>query len=404
LIEIPFGPVQIGLAEALVLIALGAWLAQMVAAGKMQIAQAKLTIPFSLFGAVALLSLPSALSLSASTKELLKWLELAGIYLMVVSICGRNQVKLLLGITILAGALQALVGVAQSILGLGPEGFLFPLGGRTIVRAYGTFAQPNPFGGYMGLAFCLAYGLLAGEGGDLRMRIVALGGTVLAGLGLLLSLSRGAWLGALSAFVIMNLLWRWRRTAVFLLLALAVGLGLASMASQGLLPPFVLERLTDFLTYLPPTDVRGMIPTPEIWALIERLAHWQAAWEMFADHPWLGVGIGNYAAAYPAYALPGWEDPLGHAHNYYLNILAEAGLGGLAAYLVLVASFFWLAWRSWAATKGFWRAAVVGILGLLVAFSVHNLFDNLYVQGLNIHLGIILGMAEVIGRREDGED
>jgi len=37
------------------------------------------------------------------------------------------------------------------------------------------------------------------------------------------------------------------------------------------------------------------------------MAHWQAAWEMFAAHPWPRVGIGNYAVAYPSYALPRWQ-------------------------------------------------------------------------------------------------
>ena len=403
LLEVPFGPVRIGAAEALVLIALGAWLAQMAAGRKAQVARAVLTVPFVAFGAVALLSLHNAISLSGSLKELLKWAELAGIYLMVVSVCGRDRIKPIVGLILLAGALQALVGVAQSALGLGPEGFLFPLGGRQVMRAYGTFGQPNPFGGYMALAFCLAYGMLTGEGVGPGMRSLALGGAVFAGLGLLLSLSRGAWLGTVFAFMVMVALWNWRRVALLLLLALVAAAGMALAGGQALtIFSFALERSTGFLSYFTFGDVRGVVPTPETWALIERLAHWQAAWEMFADHPWLGVGIGNYAAAYPSYALPLWEDPLGHAHNYYLNILAETGSVGLVSYLALVVGTFWLAWRSWTVAKGFRRAVAVGALGLLVAFSVHSLFDNLYVQGMNIHLGMVLGVVEVIGRKGNG--
>jgi O-antigen ligase len=255
----------------------------------------------------------------------------------------------------------------------------------------------------MALAFCLAFGTLTGEGVEPGMQSLALGGAVLAGLALLLSLSRGAWLGAALATMVMVALWNWKRVALLLFLALVAATGMALVGGQALtIFSFALERSTGFLSYLTFGDVRGVVPTPETWALIERLAHWQVAWEMFADHPWLGVGIGNYAAAYPSYALPFWEDPLGHAHNYYLNILAETGLAGLAAYLALVVGTFWLAWRSWTVTRGFWRAVAVGALGLLVAFSVHSLFDNLYVQGMNIHLGIVLGMVEVVGRRGNG--
>ena len=41
-------------------------------------------------------------------------------------------------------------------------------------------------------------------------------------------------------------------------------------------------------------------------ALIERLAHWEAAQRMFERSPWLGVGAGNYAAVYPEVRLPLW--------------------------------------------------------------------------------------------------
>ena len=54
---------------------------------------------------------------------------------------------------------------------------------------------------------------------------------------------------------------------------------------------------------------------------------------MAETQPWLGVGFGNYAAAYPDFRLLLWENALGHAHNYYLNVAAEIGAIGLLAYL-----------------------------------------------------------------------
>ena len=43
--------------------------------------------------------------------------------------------------------------------------------------------------------------------------------------------------------------------------------------------------------------------------------------------------------------MPGWADPLGHAHNYYLNVAAETGLLGLAAYCLMVLSWLVLPFR-----------------------------------------------------------
>jgi putative inorganic carbon (HCO3(-)) transporter len=139
-------------------------------------------------------------------------------------------------------------------------------------------------------------------------------------------------------------------------------------------------------------DVASVEVNDANWAVIERMAHWQAAIGMFTDHPWLGVGIGNYAVAYPQYAVGRWRDPLGHAHNYYLNIAAEAGIIGLGAYLLLFGAGFAVAWRTIQRTQGYWRAVALGGLGILVHLSVHNLFDNLFVHSMNVQLGLVLGL------------
>jgi putative inorganic carbon (HCO3(-)) transporter len=149
-------------------------------------------------------------------------------------------------------------------------------------------------------------------------------------------------------------------------------------------------------------------PNAENWGIVERMAHWQAAYEMWLARPWLGMGIGQYAEAYPDYMLPGWRDPLGHAHNYYLNVLAEVGVPGLAAFLAMVASWFAVAARRVrGATTSLGRVTAIGVLGVLAAVGTHNLFDNLYVSGMNVHLGLLIGL--VVGlpgweRAEEGLD
>ena len=74
------------------------------------------------------------------------------------------------------------------------------------------------------------------------------------------------------------------------------------------------------MPYLGIADVRGREITDANFAVLERMAHWQSALTMWNEHPWLGVGIGNYEPLYAQYALPLWPLPLGHAHNYYLNV------------------------------------------------------------------------------------
>src|SRR5207253_6934884 len=197
-------------------------------------------------------------------------------------------------------------------------------------------------------------------------RWLALGATALMAVGIGLSQSRGAWLGAAVAGV--SLLLAWSPFTRRLLIPVVLGGALTlALALTGLLPAAILDRLAQTVEYFGVFDVRTVQLTSENWAVVERMAHWQAGWYMFLDHPWLGVGAGNYAAAYPDYFVATWREALGHAHNYYLNILAELGVVGGA---VLV----WLLWlsfvrlggapgRSDAMRSGFvppWRRVCVG--------------------------------------------
>jgi putative inorganic carbon (hco3(-)) transporter len=120
---------------------------------------------------------------------------------------------------------------------------------------------------------------------------------------------------------------------------------------------------------------------------------------MFRANPILGVGIGNYNAAYDTYRLDQWPVALGHAHNHYLTVAAEAGLLGLAGYL----GFLFIAFRSALQAVRFYgltgdrqsQAVALGILGGLAAFATHNLFDVMFVHGMGVTVGLMLALLYV---------
>src|SRR6202011_2410426 len=172
------------------------------------------------------------------------------------------------------------------------------------------------------------------------------------------------------------------------------------------LPAAILDRLGQAIEYFGVFDVRTVEVSSENWAVVERMAHWQAGWYMFLDHPWLGVGAGNYAQAYPNYFVGSWREALGHAHNYYLNILAELGVVGCGLLLLLVALAFrrlgGALVRSESQQSSVWRAVLAGVFGGLVVFSVHNMFDSLFVHSVNIQVGVLLGLGLVAADRLTG--
>jgi O-antigen ligase len=480
--EVPQVPAQIG--QLFVVLTVAAWLAQGLARRDLRIPHPPLLGPLLLFFGAALISLWDAVELPLyGVPELVKWVQILLLFLFVSQTLGvgidravpagfetrlasqaggetdtssrsravdarttrlsdstelvkvsksrsgpipsaiRNRLTWLLGALLLTGLFQAGVGMWQfGLRGEGPDHFAI-LGDR-FYRAYGTFEQPNPYAGYLGLMVPLAlggtWGILASwwesrrvneEGVDeervneaphlpiphlliphLLIYLIPSAAMLAA---LAMSWSRGAWLGFGAALAVMAIaLPRKARWGILLVTVLVVG-GLGLFAT-GLVPPSIAARLTGFAQYVQFEDVRGVGINDANYAVIERLAHWQAALEMFRYNVWTGVGLGCYEPAYADVALINWPIPLGHAHNYYLTVAAETGLVGLVAYVFLWGAVFWQTWRATRRARGFLRGIAIGLLGAWTHLSVHHLLDNLYVNNVHLHIGVLLGLLAFV--------
>ena len=65
-------------------------------------------------------------------------------------------------------------------------------------------------------------------------------------------------------------------------------------------------------------------------------------------------------------------------------------------YLIFWIVAFGVSWLAVRRSEGFYRAVAAGGLGVLVHLQVHNLFDNLYVQGMYLTIAIILALNSII--------
>jgi O-antigen ligase len=212
--------------------------------------------------------------------------------------------------------------------------------------------------------------------------------------------SRGAWVGFAVAAVV-TLTARSKQAAILVVTLALIGaiIGLLGSFDWGIASTnAITQRLLEAISVTTIGDISTIEVNDTNFATIERLAHWQAAGDMWRDHVWLGVGFGNYTVVYPIYAVGRWLDPLGHAHNYLLNIGAEAGLIGIIAYLIFWILTFGVSWLALQDSNGFNRALAAGGLGILVHLHIHNLFDNLYVQGMYLHVAIILALISIVYR------
>jgi putative inorganic carbon (hco3(-)) transporter len=368
-------------------------------------------VPLLVFIGAAAASVVDAFSVSAWLTELLKWVEILLTALLVVDLFRSGQRAMIALLLVTAGLANAVVGIYEYFGGSGALHLL--IAGTDNFRAFGTFGQPNPLGAFMGItlpialtsAAAAAIRLYHGWRGARRISVGNLAAftyygvaAAACGAALLMSYSRGAWLGFGVSGGVMLLAFP-RKTWVSVALVGGAALLLALLAASGRLPASLTARLSSVTEDIfSVQDVRGVDIDPNNYAVIERLAHWQAAINMATDRPWLGVGIGNYEVAYPAYRLINWKFPLGHAHNYYLNVLAETGIIGLVAYTTLLLSILVFAWRARQHPDLTARLLAIGILGVWTYAIVHSLTDNLYVNNMFMHLGVTIGALALLTR------
>jgi O-antigen ligase len=402
--QVNLGVMNAGMTEALVAVVLVAWLMRMVARREIRVTWPPLTLPLIIFLGVLCLSLLGATSLPHGVKEIVKWAEVLALYILVANEMDERWSKVLIFVLLGTGAMAALQGMYQFLFQVGPEEFV--LFGR-FMRAYGTFEQPNPYAGYLGLTLPLAVGLVLAAAVSMGERVRgwwlvwAVGCGALMLVALVMSWSRGAQIGFAAAVAVMAIavVARSGRAAVLGAVFAVLFVYLLLIGGISVLPPSIVQRFSDFVPYVGVGDVRGMEVTDANFAVLERMAHWQSALDMWTDHPWLGVGIGNYEPAYSRYALPMWPLPLGHAHNYYLNIAAESGVLGVGAYLVLWVSALIGAYQATRRASGWYWGIALGVLGVLVHLSVHNFFDNLYVHDMYLQVAILLGISAAYGQK-----
>lgn len=357
-----------------------------------------LVLPLAAFIAIGVASWLWTYQLSASIIESLKWLSILLVALFTYAHVGNGRWRLFAAAVVIAAVANALVGIYIFFGGSGADHLA--IAGR-FFRAFGTFGQPNPFGGFMGLALPLSLMLALNffqHWTKHRAAVYALA-TIVSAIAVLLisaaivmSWSRGAWLASAASIVVMLLLWPrtgWLR--VGLLIALPVG-GI-TLWTADLLPPAITERITSAATeYFAFDDVRGVDITSENYAVVERLAHWQAALNMAQAHPF-GVGLGAFNAAYEEHRLLNWQQALGHAHNYYLNVLAEVGIIGLIAYLGTLATWFWGALKGFVHPSPLIRNLAIALVGSWTYLSIHSILDNLYVNNVFLHIGVLVGLS-----------
>ena len=209
------------------------------------------------------------------------------------------------------------IGVGQYLFGMAEVRWVDAsrfgdIGGRVT----SLFSNPNILAVYLLLYFPFPLWASFLSQNTVRLRIFYAITATLAAVCILLTWSRGAWLGLLLECFLFLLLHSRKSRLVLAFSPLA-------LLAFPLLPSNFKGRFSS-IGDLGESSVRY------------RLHTWQGTCTMLAHHP-VGIGVGEWAwrIIYPPHAVSGTKTVM-HAHNVFLQLATELGFAGLAVFLLLV--------------------------------------------------------------------
>jgi hypothetical protein len=135
-----------------------------------------------------------------------------------------------------------------------------------------------------------------------------------------------------------------------------------------------------------------------------RLGYWRAGFNMWRDHPWVGVGLGRFPDRSEEYALATTEvgdaEKSFDAHNTFVSLLAETGLVGFVGFIVMLGAIFYTSVLAWWRASGAFRLRHSVVLALFLGLTAVGLTWDVHVYRLWwVSLGLALGSAQIEWRQ-----
>ncbi|MFQ5766568.1 MAG: O-antigen ligase family protein [Acidobacteriota bacterium] len=363
-------------------------------------------------GELPLVWMPLSVDRSATLAGLL-WIGTCGAAaFLTVALFDRRSIRPLLGGLLILGTGEALYGLMEFLSGQNRIFFYHKIYYTESVT--GTYINRNHFAGLMVMLLPVGLGWLLARGGAMRpardagwrARCLALGdpevsknlllalvAAVMAA-GLALSFSRaGVALGAMALGAVFLLWYRFTR----------------SRRSGGAWRGLIWAGLILVLAVLPLT-IRGGgrlatastdLPS-ELGSPAGRPVVWAATAGIFRDHPVLGTGLGTFQQVFTRYRPPGTGGIYQHAHEDYLEWLAETGIMGALCGAGFFAGLCFVVYR---ALAGRWTEPDLGLkLGLVVGLAclaLHGLVDfNGHLPANTLIASVLAASLLVLGRED----
>ncbi|MEK9181146.1 MAG: O-antigen ligase family protein [Patescibacteria group bacterium] len=198
---------------------------------------------------------------------------------------------------------------------------------------------------------------------------------------LVLTFSRGGWIGYAFAVLLLTLFSQYRK---YILAALAIGLVvilLIPMSRNRLLPAF-----------------SGQDPAGN-----ERIKLWQTTGQIIAAQPVLGAGLMGFREWYGAMRPNNHDEILNYPHNFFLNFWVETGLFGLLSVLGILLWTFWEGWKIYKSRPEYQTLILAGFAAL-AALLAHGMLDAPFFKNdLSILFWFLLAIVPVLKSLEKNQ-
>lgn len=246
------------------------------------------------------------------------------------------------------------------------------------------FKDHTIYGAIVALIVPLVFGLYFSKKHTVLIQAILIGFIVISLLGLYFSYTRAAWLSIIAALGVWALIHFKIR---FSLIASVVGVvGIVLFFSWDAIQMELERNKYEHTTEEFGERLQSATNVSTDASNLERLNRWSCAISMFKERPLMGYGPGTYAFEYAPFQEPknltiistNFGD-MGNAHSEYLGPLAEMGVLGLLAMLLIVGAIFYKGitlYLKWPVEDRETRVILLAMILSLVTYFLHGILNN----------------------------
>ncbi|HEY6047328.1 MAG TPA: O-antigen ligase family protein [Pyrinomonadaceae bacterium] len=324
-----------------------------------------------------------------ATRMVILQVSMLLIYFLVTTIFtdSPRRLRALVRTIAIFGFLLAVFGLTQSFTTDGSRVYWFRQ--LTQSTAFGPFINRHHFAGYMELALAIPLGLLVtGAVESFKRPLYAFAAVVMA-MSLVATNSRGGIISLAGEifFVVLVASFSWRKKkdqprsqrvrGALLRAGLAFGLVVVLISGAVVISgPEVFTRFLGTPIADDPTTGRGHF--------------WSVTVDVIQAYPFVGSGLGSFAAIYPRYDTRNGLYRLEQAHNDYLQTLSDGGIIGGLLGLLFIGILFRRGFARRETHDKFRRGVSTGALAGCFAVLIHSFFDFTLHTTANALLFLIL--------------